>query len=151
MLNRFSADDQTQALANMLRNDRAWTAKNVSGTNLRNLLVGLALEIGRAEGTLDEIDYNYDIEQTEKLLSEWESALGIPDECFFVATEDEEQRRKNILTKLTALGVSTKAGFEALALTFGYTVVVSPGADALTFPFTFPLILQILLFVFLIN
>jgi hypothetical protein len=64
---------------------------------------------------------------------EWESALGIPDDCFPGDTtgNDIDTRRTHILVKLAALGVQTSADFEALATTMGFpgTEVVS-GEDA---------------------
>lgn len=136
----FTVKSQTQTLGDFLRSDRLFAAKNIDDSKLRKLLVGLAYEIGRAEGTIQLSSDEYDIPDTTHLIEEWEAALGIPDECINLDTT-LSQRRLNVLTKLTAMGVSTKAGFEALALTFGYTVTVTPGQDALTFPFTFPFIL----------
>lgn len=136
----FKTKNITQSLANFLRSDKFFSAKNVTDSKLRKLLIGLALEIGRAEGKFQEISDEYDITKTSLLLEQWESALGIPDECFPVSSTND-QRRKNIQLKLTALGVSTKEGFEALAETLGFSVEVLPGNDALTFPYTFPFIM----------
>lgn len=134
-----SVKDQAQTLANFLRSDRLFRAKNLTDTNLRKMLVGLAFELGRIEGTANDLLNNYDITTGTNLLSEWEQAIGIPDNCFTVVSTNT-QRSKNILTKLSALGVSTKAGFEALAVTFGYTINIYAGADWPTFVADYPML-----------
>lgn len=132
--------DETQATINYQRSDKFFRAKNIIGTNLRKLFTGLAIEVARAEGKLQEISDQYDPTTTTQLLSEWEKAIGIPDDCIPLKT-DPDDRRNNILLKLTALGVSTKEGFEALGAQLGFTIVVKPGKDALTFPYAFPFIM----------
>ena len=129
---------ETQTLANFLRSDKMFRQKNIKDSKLRKMLTGLALEFERVDGKFNDILEGYDVSKSSALLEEWESAMGIPDSCFFTEGVSVEQRMKNVITKLTALGVSTKEGFEALALTFGLTVEVWPGADVFTFPLPFP-------------
>ena len=134
--------DQTQTLANYLRSDKLFASKNISDSKLRKLLTGLAVEVGRLEGTIDDVTYGFFPNNANgKLLENWESALGIPDDCFFLSAT-KAQRVRNVLAKLTAMGVSTKTGFEALALTFGISVNVVPGAIGAAFPLLFPIALH---------
>jgi len=125
----IKAKNQTQTLADFLRDDPLFYKKNITDSKLRKLLTGLALEFGRLEQELKDVYDGYDISSSEILLTEWESAMGIPDDCFITYGISTTQRAKNVLTKLTALGVSTKSGFEALAATFGYTATVEAGTD----------------------
>lgn len=132
--------DQTQALVNYQRSDRFFRAKNIDGSNFRKLFIGLGLEIGRAEGKLQEITNELDLENTNNLISEWEKAIGIPDACIPLQ-KDLDERRNNVIMKLVSLGVSTKEGFENLAAILGFNVTVLPGIDKLVFPFAFPFLL----------
>jgi len=133
-------EEQAQSLANYLPNGKVFKAKNQEGTTLKNLIAGLGIELFRAEGKQNEIICEHFPADTELLLSEWESALGIPDDCFPIA-ETSQERRDNIVTKLTALGVATKEGFEALALELGFEVRVDGGGRWGVFPMEFPALL----------
>jgi len=131
---------EPQPTINYFRGCKFFKAKNIAGKNLRNLLWGLAIEVARGEDKLQEISDQYDPMVTTQLIEEWESALGIPDDCLEVKGTIDD-RRDVILLKLASLGVSTKEGFEALGALLGFDIEVRPGIEALTFPFTFPFIL----------
>ncbi|GAF97183.1 unnamed protein product, partial [marine sediment metagenome] len=65
-------------------------------------------------------------------LSEWEAALGIPDECFPVGTTIAA-RQFAIEIKLVVLaGISTADDFQKLALRFGLTIKARSGIDHVT-------------------
>lgn len=132
-----SFEDQVQGIANLLPNDRPFYAKNISGTNLRKLLQGLAYEIWRVERQIETISLEHDINFTVSLISEWESALGIPDDCFS-NTGTIEERRKNVITKLRARGVATKEDFIALAFYLGYSIEIIDSADVAYPPYDVP-------------
>ena len=136
---KFLTKDSGQALAGMMRDDKIFASKYLFSKKLRKLIEGFAVEIARTEGITQEIWDEYDITSTTKLIQEWENALGIPDDCFMIA-DNIVDRRQNVFTKLTALGVSLKGEFEDLALKLGLTVTVSPGAETLIYPYTFPVV-----------
>jgi hypothetical protein len=68
-------------------------------------------------------------DQTVLFISEWERALGIPDGCFKGAGTLNE-RRRDVLTKLAALGLQTEKDFEDIAKIFDLTVDVIPGEES---------------------
>jgi len=136
----FLSKNNGQAMASIMRDDKIFASKYVTAKKFRKLLEGFAVEVARTEGIIQLVWDQYDITTTTDLIEEWENAIGIPDECFTIA-DNIEDRRKNVLTKLTALGVSTKEQFEQLGLTLGFTVTVCPGTDTLVFPYTFPVVL----------
>lgn len=138
MIPSLRVSDQHRAVSGYMRNDKLFRSKNILGKNLRKLLEGMAVEIGRAEGLIDDISQEYDIERTTELIEEWESALGIPDDCF-LGIGSIEDRRRDVLVKLTSLGVSIESEFIALAERFGLTVEISSGIEEVTFPLQFPL------------
>lgn len=133
----FLTKDNGAALVGLMRDDKIFASKYLFTKNLRKLLEGYAVEFARQEGLVQLIWDEYDINTTTELIEQWESAVGIPDDCFKIA-DDLQERRENVLTKLTSLGVSTKEQFETLALSLGFTVVVTAGAEGLVFPYTMP-------------
>jgi surface protein len=130
-------DQYADSLAAYMPGGELFQSKSIQNSNFRKLLRGMAGELFRANGLLREYDTLPDT--TTKFLSEWESALGIPDECFSGAGDDDDERRRDILVKLVSLGVQTEADFVALADLFGIGVGIIPGAEVGTFPYTFPL------------
>lgn len=139
LLNR-TAEENTQSLANQLPPGGAFGSRNVTGSNLRRFLDGLAIEVGRVNDLLALFRAETLPDETTKLLEEWESAVGIPDSCL-LGTGTIDERREHVLIKLAALGIQTAAQFEALAFDgFNLTVTVNSGAQFFTFPAEFPLI-----------
>ena len=135
--NRRDLDQYANSLAGYMPGGVLFESKSIKDSNFRKLLRGIAGELFSANGLL--MDYNNNIipDETEKFIGEWESALGIPDDCFSGSGTDEE-RRRDILAKLAALGVQTAEDFESLALLFGVVADVGAGIDEITFPVIFP-------------
>lgn len=130
LFEKRNVEAYTDSLAAYMPSGRLFTAKDVKDSNFRKLLRGMAGELFHANGLLR--DYSTEIlpDTTVEFISEWESAVGIPDSCFTgVGTLNE--RRRDILVKLAALGTQTAEDFESLALTFGISVVVLSGNDPL--------------------
>jgi uncharacterized protein YmfQ (DUF2313 family) len=130
--------EQTQTLADYLPNGKLFAPKNLSNSNFRALLTGLAGEIFRAEQNLATYKEEINPAETTLFLDEWEAALGIPDSCF-LGTGTVSERRRDVLIKLASLGVQTLDDFEVLATTFGLTATLQPLSPYATFPMTFPL------------
>lgn len=128
---------QTQALADYLPGGRTFEGKNIYGSNLRALLTGLAGEFTRAQEYLRTMVQEYYPDTTDLYLSEWEKALGIPDDCFS-GTGTHTERRRDILVKLLSVGLQTAQDIIDLAALFGKTVTVdqvSPEYLPLDVPF----------------
>ena len=136
------ADLRTQAesLANYLPQGRAFGSKRLIGSVAHQLLEGLGGELVRSTDLVCEFRDEILPDETILFLSEWESALGIPDDCFLNVTGTDAERRRNILAKLVSLGVQTAADFVALALLFGITANIVAGSVHGVFPFKFPMI-----------
>ena len=75
------------------------------------------------------------------MLEEWETAVGIPDDCFS-RNATKEQRREQVLLKLVGMNATTKEQFIKIADILGYNIDVSNGVDTSTFPLTFPFLLM---------
>lgn len=128
MITTHTQEQHADTLADFLPGGRLFEAKRVSGTNLRDLLLGFSNEMIRSEGYLKTFEDEYLPDETNLFLDEWEFVLGIPDTCFS-GTGTAADRRTAILVKLASLGVQTVDDFVALALRFGVVVLVFPGKD----------------------
>jgi uncharacterized protein YmfQ (DUF2313 family) len=124
-------DQETQILASFLPPGRAWGAKHIEGSVLRSLLKGFAWSMLRVHNLVHRFRDQIIPDNTTDFIAEWEAVLGIPDACFSTNPESLSlaTRRKNVLTKIAALGIQTEADFVALALVFGKTVTVKSGIE----------------------
>lgn len=140
-LENRSIATQTNILAGYLPNDDLHQLKNREGSNLRKVLIGLASQWLEFRNKINEVFDEYNPNNTTALLEEWEGFVGIPDSCFS-NTGTIEQRRLNILLKLSGVNATTKKQFENIAAILGYSVVVETGVDTSTFPLTLPFLLM---------
>lgn len=129
LFERRDLEQYTNSLADYLPGGILFASKSVSNSNFRKLLRGMAGELFRANGLLKEYSEEIIPDQTVKFIAEWESAVGIPDDCFKVSGTIDN-RRKQVLTKLASLGVQTIADFENVALIFGVTATVLAGSES---------------------
>lgn len=140
LFDRHDVDLQADSIANFLPPGIMFEGGKIEGTNLRKLLRGLGEELFRSEDLLKQYTEEFLPDCTVAFLDEWESALGIPDDCF-LGTGTNDERRRDILTKLAALGVQSAQDFEDLAEIFGVDVIVIGGFESgSVFPFTFPVV-----------
>lgn len=139
MITSHDIEEQTDSLASYLPTGRLFESAWIGDSNFRKLLRGFAGELFNAEGLIKQYQDEYDPDTTTNFISEWESALGIPDDCF-KGNGTIVERRRDIMIKLAALGVQTEADYITLANLLGVTIEVISGAEIGTFPYTFPLI-----------
>lgn len=131
---------QVDILAQYLRDDALHQAKNREGSVLRKILIGLASEWLNFRNKINEVANEYNLQNTTNLIQEWESFVGIPDSCIEVAST-LEQRRLNILLKLSGINATTAKQFKKIALILGFDIGVSNGVDTSTFPLQLPFLL----------
>lgn len=132
--------EYAQAISNYLPDGRIWVNKNKSASNIRLTLMAFALEFQRLELKMNEIIDEFDINTTTQLISEWETAVGLPDDCIAIASS-LENRRNNVLLKIASDGASTEQDFIDLGALLGFTITIKSGIEDITFPFTFPFML----------
>lgn len=137
LFEEFSIGEHTDSLVQYLPGGPLFESTNEQSTNLRKFFAGLAFEIKRLEDFANGISVEHNINCTEALINEWESAVGIPDSCF-PGTGDLETRRNHVLIKLSSLGVSTAQGFIDLAALFGFKALIPSAATYAIFPLHFP-------------
>lgn len=136
-----TVEQHAQSTAHHMPNGEAFEAKNIDCSNMRKFLRGLSHELQRNEQYLIDFYQEFFAPCTEQFITEWEMALGIPDDCFTETTElPIEQRQLHVFVKLACMNIQTDQDFIDLADKFGITVTVSNAELLSTFPFTFPLI-----------
>ena len=116
-----SAEIHTQILQALLPQGRIWP-RDAEAT-LSKLLATWALELARVDARADDLMDEVDPSTTLELLSDFERVCGLPDKCSF-GDETLEQRRGEVLAKLTSRGGQTPAYFIGLAAQLGYTVEI---------------------------
>ena len=124
LFKRRTLSAYADSLAAYMPGGSLFASKNIADSNFRKLLLGMAGELFRSNGYLKSYSEEMLPDETNLFLGEWESALGIPSGCF-VGTGTNDERRRDILTKLAALGVQTVNDFESLALVFDKVVTVT--------------------------
>lgn len=127
----FNKEDHTQALSDYLPSGYTFEAKNVNDSNLRALLRGLASELKITQDYISEFEKEYFPDTTVKFLSEWESALGIPDDCLIIESSNES-RLVNIIVKLANMNLQVKQDFVDMAALFSVAVTVNAGVDLMS-------------------
>jgi len=124
LFKKHSLDNHALSIAAYLPGGKVFAAARDNFTNLFAFLRGLASEMARVEDFLIDLYSELDPRTTIVFIEEWESNLGIPDDCIFIADTIEE-RRKNILIKLTSLGAQTEEDFVSLALLLGFAIQIT--------------------------
>ena len=140
-----SIDQQGLRIAQFLPTGKAWDAATDTNKNMGKLFRGLGVELYRLELLIQTVNREGDINQTVELIRDWETAVGIPDDCFTDITDVSEQglidRRNNVILKLQNIRIQSAQDYIDLALnSFGETIAVTPGGEAGLFPLKFPFV-----------
>lgn len=139
---KFSAPSQEEAarqLASTLPDGRAWQAKNLAGTNMHALVSACAAEFRQIQIQIETLSREFDVNLTDQLLPDWETSVGLPEECMGQMASLAD-RRKAVILRLRKIPFVTKADYEQLAFDLtGLSVTVTPGAEIELFPLDFPI------------
>lgn len=130
-------EQQTNSLSAFYPAGSAFESANTEGSTFGDFTEGLSCEIKRVYDDLNDLSEDYDILLTDELLSRWEGAVGIPDDCF-PGTGSKTDRRLHVLLKFAKMNVQTIDEFTEVIELLGFTVTLVPGADVGIFPVLFP-------------
>ncbi|HFO8838643.1 TPA: putative phage tail protein [Escherichia coli] len=120
-MSRFSHDDYTCALLNLLPSGMAWS--RLPESVQYRLMRGLAQAYRQSDADACALITGAFPETADALTDEWYASLGLNDECGTQAsTTDPAQARKFILAKLLSTGGQSVAYFTELAATMGYSI-----------------------------
>jgi uncharacterized protein YmfQ (DUF2313 family) len=119
---RRTADDYVQAFLALLPRGQVW-ARDLQRL-MMGVFAGLARYWGHVDGrAADLLERESDPQRTVELLPEWETAFGLPDECFPEATTIGERQRM-LVTKITWQGGQSRAYFIGLLAWLGFKVQI---------------------------
>jgi hypothetical protein len=135
-------EENQQVLGQYFLNDRTATNKNIVGSNLYKMFLGLAGEFKRVDDLFQSVWDGTNILTTNdpNYMALWEGAVGIPDDIFVGTSSDIEERRKNVLLKLRSLNVLTEQDFIDLAAILGQSITIKHGIEVAYPPYTPPFI-----------
>jgi len=68
-----------QQMSDCLPIGKVWDAKNIDESNVRKLINSLALAHNNTQQKVEELAYEFNINNTTQLIDEWEVSVGIPD------------------------------------------------------------------------
>ena len=115
-------EDQENSLALFMPEGDIFASKNEETSVFRKFIQGLSGELKRVYDGMNDLSEDYDINLTTELITNWESAVGIPDDCF-PGTGDIATRRTHVLLKFAKMNVQTTDDFVNLAVSLGFTDV----------------------------
>jgi len=136
-----TVNEHQQALGQYFLNDRLGTNKNIIGSNLYKMFMGLAGEFQRVDALFQSVWDGTNILTTQDInyIELWEGAVGIPNSYFTQTTSlSIDDRKQQILIQLKSLGVLTEQDFIDLAALLGYTITIQQGINALYPPYSVP-------------
>jgi hypothetical protein len=139
--------EEADILASSLPNGLSWHNKyepknGETKSNLRKLLEGFANIFNSMRFFKNEVYENeLNIFTTKKLLNEYEAMVNSNNGEFFPEGITEEERKRNILLKLTLPRVTSLADLQlTIKKVFNINVaVILNGLSRATFPYTFPI------------
>lgn len=125
----MNREQYTELLKGLFPMGLAWPRSVV--TRFHKLFQGMAEEFVRYDQRVGTDVLNEgDPSETLELLTDWERFVRLPDDLQTSLGETVDQRRRDILRKLTFRGGQSRQFFIDLAATFGYSVKIDE-----TFPF----------------
>ncbi|EIC3243785.1 DUF2313 domain-containing protein [Escherichia coli] len=120
-MSRFSTDDYTHAMLNLLPSGIAWS--RLPDSVQYRLIRGLAQAYQQSDADACALITGAFPETADALIDEWYDSLGLNDECGTQASiTDQAQARKFILSKLLSTGGQSVVYFTELAATMGYCI-----------------------------
>lgn len=119
---RRAGDDYAEALSGLLPTGPAWPRD--ASSPLMQLVSGMGQIWGDVASRADTLlTIETDPRRAVEMLSDWERAFGLPDDCLGPVTTIEA-RRIRLLQRMTMEGGQSRAFFIDLAQTLGYTITI---------------------------
>lgn len=118
---RRTGDDYAEGFANLLPQGRAWPRDPDS--TLMAVVGGLSQIWGDPidRRAADLLEQETDPRSSIEMLTDWERAFGLPDECLAEPLTVAD-RRTALLNRITLLGAQSREFFISLAAAIGYTI-----------------------------
>lgn len=120
---RRTGDDYAEAMLELLPEGDAWPKQRDSELDI--LVRGLCQYWGVVDGkAADLLEIETDPRLANLMLSDWERAFGLPDECIPFPPTTLSGRRAALIERMTMLGRADRQFFIDYALRLGQTVTI---------------------------
>lgn len=131
-------DEAGIILAGHLPQGRAFGKKCESGSVMHGLIKGMASDFMIVQEEIFELASQFDIDLTVDLLPDWETSVGIPDDCIFQFTT-LAKRRDRVIQRLRKIPLVTLAELQAFVDSFfpDDNITLKPGSEIFTFEYDF--------------
>ncbi|MBF7978652.1 MULTISPECIES: YmfQ family protein [Rahnella] len=122
-MSRFTLEDYTSALQNLLPTGLVWTRKadGVQSAVMR----ALAQSYQQSDQAAESLLTGAFPATTTIMLTDWEKTLGLPDDCAIGEIDSIAIRQKSIVSKLFSTGGQSAAYFIGVAKALGYTISIT--------------------------
>lgn len=121
----MTAEQYARQLKQLLPPGRLWNL--LAGSWIEKVLLAIGDEFERVDTRgSDLVDESFP-STTDEMLSEWEAALGLPDDCDEDLSLTDDERRDRITEKLISRGGQTPQFFIDMADVLGVTVTIDEG------------------------
>lgn len=115
----FSVDDYDKALDRLLPRGPIW--QRTPGSVLDSILHAIAQELARVDAQADRVLEEADPRTSFDLLQQWFTDWGIPSACLAALADPTlEEKRRELITKITSSRSLTAQFFRDVAETLGY-------------------------------
>ena len=122
-MSQYSADDYAGALSQLLPSGRAWP-RDSNSVHFKTLrAIGRRYEMTDSTGEL-LLSGAFPSTATV-MLPEWETSLGLPDDCAISEINSIGDRQAAVVSKLTSTGGLSPRYFVQMAATLGYTITIT--------------------------
>lgn len=122
-MSKFSQDDYGRALQALMPVGRVWPRETSSVQ--AEVLTAIAAEFQQSDTDAMSLLKGAFPSTATIMLSDWETSLGLPDDCAIGETDSIALRQKAVVTKLTATGGQSLEYFTAQAKALGYDVTIT--------------------------
>ena len=115
----MSVDKYLELLKALIPEGRLWSPEEQPV--FKKVLRAMGTEWSRVEDRFKALlETEFDPSKTDELLSDWETMLGLPDDCTPEGTQTYDDRREQIVQAFTNIGGLNKAFYEGIAETLGF-------------------------------
>jgi uncharacterized protein YmfQ (DUF2313 family) len=116
--------DYRRQIDTLLPEGAAWRSSG-DGAGVRDhLLDAAAVEYARIHNRLLDLIEESDPRTTGEMLTDWEQAAGLPDDCTGLA-DTLQERRNQLVAKITQRGGQSRQFFIDVAAALGFTVTIT--------------------------
>jgi uncharacterized protein YmfQ (DUF2313 family) len=115
-----------------------WEAKNISGSNMQGLMYGMSRPMNMAQQVAETLSRELDINRTVDLIDDWETSVGLPDDCMPGGT-DIESRRNSVIERLRKVPTVTLAEMQSYINSVfpDKDIQLSPGRVSFSYEYSF--------------